>query len=113
MATHTQFLQSEEPNTEVYYRHTSIPGSSHYQLLIACSANTEREFKVTGYSCAHRVKCIGKCILLTKNLWYKEREQLDSGSGGALSQGAGHDRSFFFDSIIPGKLICCLAREKR
>ena len=34
-------------------------------------------------------------ISLTKNLWYEEREQLDSGGGGALSQGAGHDGSFF------------------
>ena len=49
---------------------------------------------------------------LTKNLWYEEREQLDSGGGGALSQGARHDGSFF-DSIIPGKCICCLAQEKR
>ena len=49
---------------------------------------------------------------LTKKLEYEEREQLDSGGGGALSQGAGHDGSFF-DSIIPGKFICCLAREKR
>ena len=49
---------------------------------------------------------------LTKTLWYEEREQLDSGCGGALSQGAGHDGSFF-DSIMPGKFICCLAREKR
>ena len=32
---------------------------------------------------------------LTKNLEYEEREQLDSGGGGALSQGAGHDVSFF------------------
>ena len=32
---------------------------------------------------------------LTKNLDYEEREQLDSGGGGALSQGAGHDGSFF------------------
>ena len=32
---------------------------------------------------------------LTKNLWYEEREQLDSGGGSALSQGAGHDESFF------------------
>ena len=31
---------------------------------------------------------------LTKNLEYEEREQLDSGGGGALSQGAGHDGSF-------------------
>ena len=46
---------------------------------------------------------------LTKNLWNEEREQLDSGGGGALSQGAGHDKSFF-DSIIPGKYICCLAQ---
>ena len=34
-------------------------------------------------------------ISLTKNLWYKEHEQLDSGGGGALSQGAGHDGSFY------------------
>ena len=27
-------------------------------------------------------------VYLTKNLWYEEREQLDSGGGGALSQGA-------------------------
>ena len=32
---------------------------------------------------------------LTKNLWYEEREQLDSGGGGALSRSAGHDGSFF------------------
>ena len=32
---------------------------------------------------------------LTQNLEYEEREQLDSGGGGALSQGAGHDGSFF------------------
>ena len=32
---------------------------------------------------------------LTKNLWYEQREQLDSGGGGALSQGAGHDGSFY------------------
>ena len=56
----------------------------------------ELDLKVTGYSCARRVKCIGKCIRsLTKNLEYKEREQLDSGGGDALSQGAGHDGSFF------------------
>ena len=30
-----------------------------------------------------------------KNLEYEEREQLDSGVGGVLSQGAGHDGSFF------------------
>ena len=52
---------------------------------------------------------------LTKNLWNEEREQLHSGGGGALSQGAGHDgmTEAFFDSIIPGKFICCLAQEKR
>ena len=33
---------------------------------------------------------------LTKNLEYEERKQLDSGVGGALSQGAGHDGSFFW-----------------
>ena len=32
---------------------------------------------------------------LTKNLWYEKHEQLDSGGGGALSQGAGHDGSFY------------------
>ena len=31
-------------------------------------------------------------ISLTNNLWH---EQLDSGGGGALSQGAGHDGSFY------------------
>ena len=53
--------------------------------------------KVTGYSCARRAKCIGKCILklASKNLWCKEREQLDSGGEGTLSQGAGHDGSFY------------------
>ena len=50
-------------------------------------------FKVTGYSCARRAKCIGK--KLANQEWYEELEQLDSGGGGALSQGAGHDRSFF------------------
>ena len=53
-----------------------------------------------GCSCARRAKCIGKCkhiylSSVTKNLEYEEREQLDSGGGGALSQGAGHDGSFF------------------
>ena len=53
--------------------------------------------KVTGYSCARRAKCIGKCIfkLANQNLEYEESEQLDSGGGGALSQGAGHDGSFY------------------
>ena len=54
--------------------------------------------KVTGYSCTRRAKCIGKSIYLsslTKNLEYTEREQHDSGGGGALSQGAGHGGSFF------------------
>ena len=32
---------------------------------------------------------------LTKNLWYEQREQLDSGGGGTLSQDAGHDGSFY------------------
>ena len=34
-------------------------------------------------------------ISLTKNLRYEECEQLDSGGGGALSQAAGHDGSFY------------------
>ena len=33
--------------------------------------------------------------LLTKNLWYEQREQLDSGGGGALLQGEDHDGSFY------------------
>ena len=48
------------------------------------------------------------CIL-TKNLSERirtAREQLDSGGGGALSQGSGHDGNFS-DSIIVGKFICC------
>ena len=67
--------------------------------------------KVTGYLCVRRAKCIVYLISLTKNLWYEECEELGSGGGGALSQGAGHDGSFF-DSIILGKFICCLARKK-
>ena len=31
---------------------------------------------------------------LTKNLWYEQREQLDSGGGGTLSQGAGLTEGF-------------------
>ena len=31
---------------------------------------------------------------LTKNLWYEQCEQLDCRGRGALSQSAGHDRSF-------------------
>ena len=46
----------------------------------------ETHLKVTGYLYLSS---------LTKNLWYEEREQLDSGGGGVLSQGAGHDGSFF------------------
>ena len=34
-------------------------------------------------------------ISLTKNLLYEEREQLDSGDGGALSKVARHDGSFY------------------
>ena len=47
-------------------------------------------------ACAER-NALGNAYLssLTKNLEYEEREQLDSGSGGALSQGAGHDGSFY------------------
>ena len=47
---------------------------------------------------AHAVRnVLGNVYLssLTKNLWYEQREQPDSGGGGALSQGAGHDGSFF------------------
>ena len=48
-------------------------------------------------TCARAVRnVLGNVYLssLTKNLWYEEREQLDSGGGSALSQGAGHDGSF-------------------
>ena len=50
-----------------------------------------------GYSGTCRVKCIGKCILnfANQNIWCKEREPLDSGGGGALSQGAGHDGKLY------------------
>ena len=40
---------------------------------------------------------------LTKNLWYEQREQLDSGGGGVLSQGAGHDGSFYRYAVYPCK----------
>ena len=50
-------------------------------------------------------KMYGKCVVissLSKNFWWKERDQLDSGGGGALSQGggalsqgAGYDGNFF------------------
>ena len=67
-------------------------------------------------TCAHAARnVLGNLYLssLTKNLWYEEREQLDSGGGGTLSQGAGQGMTeAFFDSIIPGKFICCLAQEK-
>ena len=36
---------------------------------------------------------------LTKNLWHEQREQLDTGGGGALSQGAGHDGSFYRNAV--------------
>ena len=45
-----------------------------------------------------RVPCemyIGKCILKLANQRYEQCEQLDSRGGGALSQGAGHDGSFY------------------
>ena len=57
--------------------------------------------KVMGYSCVSAVRnVLGNVYLssLIKNLWYEQREQLDSSGGGALSQGVGHDGSFF-DSI--------------
>ena len=47
---------------------------------------------------AHAVRnVLGNVYLssLTKNLRYEQPEQLDSGGGGALSQGAGHDGSFY------------------
>ena len=63
---------------------SAVPWVSRvYDLYPSCS------FKVTGYSCAVR-NVLGNVYLssLTKNLWYEQREQLDSGS-------AGHDGSFF------------------
>ena len=52
--------------------------------------------KVTGSSCARRAKCIGNVYLisLTKNLECEEREQLNSGGGGALSQVQGMTEAF-------------------
>ena len=54
-------------------------------------------FKVMGYSCVRVRNVLGNVYLssLTMNLWYEQREQLDSGGGGTLSQGAGHDGSFY------------------
>ena len=47
-------------------------------------------------ACAVR-NVLGNAYLssLTKNLEYEEHEQLDSRGGGALSQDAGHDGSFY------------------
>ena len=42
-----------------------------------------------------RAPCEMYWEMYTKNLWYEQREQLDSGGGGTLSQGAGHDGSFY------------------
>ena len=61
-----------------------------------------------------RVKCIGKCILKLAN----QISSTKSVSNLILAvevhchkvQGM---TEAFFDSIIPGKFICCLAREKR
>ena len=50
--------------------------------------------------------------LLTKNLWYEEREQLDSGGGGMLSQGAGHDGSLIFLMHNPWQ-IYLLSRSRK
>ena len=41
-----------------------------------------------------------RAVRNVKNLWYEEREQLDSGGGGALSQGAGHDGSFYYGGLL-------------
>ena len=70
---------------------------------------------VTGYSCARRAKCIGKCILKLAN-------QKISGTKSVNNlilevevrchkvQGM---MEAFCDSIILGKFICCLAPAKR
>ena len=65
-----------------------------YQAII-CNRHVHAFFKVTGYSRAVR-NVLGNVYLssLTKNLWYKEREQLDSGGGGALSQVQGMTEAF-------------------
>ena len=71
--------------------------------------------KVTGYSCARRAKCIGKSILKLTN---QKISGTKSVSNLILAvevhchkvQGM---TEAFFDSIIPGKFICCLAQEKR
>ena len=82
-----------------------------HQVSIACNVIVEchdllQAQCILQYSGANRYHFIGENLVsefhphnvlssLTKNLWYEEREQLDSGGGGALSQGAGHDGSFF------------------
>ena len=71
--------------------------SCWYNTNITATELTTPSVKVTGYSCACHAKCIGECILklANQNLWYEQREQLDPRGGGALSQGAGHDGSFY------------------
>ena len=46
-------------------------------------------------TCARAVRNVLGLSSLTKNLCYEQREQLDSGGGGTLSQGAGHDGTFY------------------
>ena len=65
-------------------------------------------------TCARAVRnALGNVYLisLTKNLWYEQHEQLDSGVEVRCHKVQGMTEAVF-DSIIPGKLICCLAREK-
>ena len=67
------------------YLATTPPITAWSHKVCMCVTLLARHLKVTGHLCAHRAK----------NLQYEEREQLDSGGGGALSQGAGHDGSIY------------------
>ena len=70
---------------------------SDKQYMMGCKCCTEYSFAVDPDSSAWEWGVSTSvfiyeslCRRLTKNLWYEQREQLDSGGGGALSQG-GHD----------------------
>ena len=69
--------------------------SSHFLHSVSPSFRGSLRLRDTRARAVRNV--LGNAYLssLTKNLEYEEREQLDSGSGGALSQGVGHDGSFY------------------
>ena len=71
-----------------------ISGSDTKNLQTTALPYTHVNSKATRARAVRNVLRNAYLSSLTKNLWYEEREQLDSGGGGALSQGAGHDGSF-------------------